>query len=446
MTRHPRRTGALGALSLAALAATALLAPAEAATPADGRIDGTTTEVTWTGTVPVQTVGFSGVGCQVAVPDPTCDVFTLEVGDLAAGSTASTGGGTTGSGKPHPGQGGGRTKGADGDGPSPALDVLLGIGTDAPGIAEFDLYLYAEDGTELARATELGSDDRIEWRDVAPGTYLVAVQSPLSQDPAAEYRAFARVTDLGEPTVRDEESVCGLESVDGAAGSDPTGLATIVGDPLAAATGATSAGRLSVDVLVLLDAGMPREEAEAILARAQRSYEALDVDLTPVGFEVVDFGTDDAAAINAAARAFVGGVRPAGVDVVHTITTRDIQQLGQTAVAGLAECIGGVAHPDRAFSVAEGRTPSDYAVGPVVFGVDANAVVTAHEIGHLLGGQHHYGNCAEGVDGDEVDPATGTGEGTPCSLMFNAADFIEQGFSTANALVVRGMVAEHAAP
>ena len=122
---------------------------------------------------------------------------------------------------------------------------------------------------------------------------------------------------------------------------------------------------------------------------------------------------------------------------------------GSTDHAGadrVANCIGGVAHDDRAFLVAEGHTPTNYAIGPAVFGYDANPHVTAHEIGHLLGGQHHYANCVEGISPDDVHQDSGEVEGTPCTLMFNAADFLGGNFDTLNGTIVRGSVSRYARP
>lgn len=430
----------LAALATAGALTLAGLGSARAADPGAGTLDADHQEVTWSGQVLVQTAGISGIGCPPAAPNPSCDFYALTIGELGGAGDPSG-----------PGRGHGNAHGHEGnkhgaDAVVAPDDVLIGISTDATGIAEFDLYLYDATGTLVAQSIDIGSNDRIPLRSPAPGTYTVAVQSPLSQDPTARYQGFARVTDLGGDPIEDPETPCGLESVeDEAVRSDPTGLNGLVGDPLVAVEGLDTADPLRLDVFVLLEGGMPQAEAEQIFERAARSYEPLGIELVVAGFEAVDFGTNDGIALIAAGKAHLGGRRPAGVDVVEVLTTRDVVQLGQSAIAGIADCIGGVAHPDRAFLVAEGRPVSDVWIGPAVFDVDAAAVVTAHEIGHLFGGQHQYGNCVEGIDGGEVR-SDGTVEGTLCTLMFNAADFIGPRFGTVNGLVVRGSASRYARP
>jgi hypothetical protein len=330
-----------------------------------------------------------------------------------------------------------------------ANDVVVGITSAAPDgtIAEFDLYVYDATGAEVGRGTELGSNDTVTLRDVAPGTYTVGVQSPLSTDPTARYDARAHATDAGAETPIDEETPCGFESspqareLDRASGQ---GVGAVSGDPLVAADGTDTAGRISLDVLVYLD-GVTESEAQAIFERAdEESYAPLGIDLRVAEFRAHTFGTDDGIAIINATKRLVGGARPAGVDIVEALVGHDIQQLGQKPIAGIADCIGGVAHADRAFLVAEAHPPTDVAIGPIVFDYAAAAHVTAHEIGHLLGGQHHYANCVEGVDPDDVHEDHV--EGSPCTLMFNAADFLGGDFDTLNGLIVRGSVARYAQP
>lgn len=105
-----------------------------------------------------------------------------------------------------------------------------------------------------------------------------------------------------------------------------------------------------------------------------------------------------------------GGKRPKGVDVVYLATHRYLDY------TGLAACIGGIASPEHAFAV--GMLKWDVIVGirvndfepprgsPVK---DGAAKVAVHEIGHLLGGQHEFGQCGASVD--PADPAY------PCDVM-----------------------------
>ena len=135
-----------------------------------------------------------------------------------------------------------------------------------------------------------------------------------------------------------------------------------------------------------------------------------------------------------------GGARPAGSDLVYVLTAKDIQAGGNTGVAGLADCIGGVRFPDRAFAVGE-VFEEDLPIGPLTFYADATAKIAAHELGHLMGGHHHYANCAEGVKSEQE-----VLEGSPCTLMSNFVDFQSIHFSTANSAVVRGHAVSFASP
>lgn len=407
--------GAIGA-SLAL----ALAVPAPASTPDSGTIDRRTPETRWSGSTLVQTAGLQGGGCITAAPDPTCDFFSLTIGDLSRKQRLR------------------RNRALD--------DVQVAIAAPAGGLAEWDLYVYRPDGTEVARSTELGSNDTVVLQNPPPGTYTVAVQNVLSADPTAGYDGVARRVNGANQAPVDDPTPCGFESSPELRELDSAvGAGALVGDPIALQDGLDAGQPISLDVLVILD-GIAQADAEALFAKAARSYAPLNVQLRATRFVTHVFDTDEAAAMIADAKALVGGARPADVDIVAALTDKDIQQLGQTAVAGLADCIGGVAHDDRAFVVAEGTTFGDVFVGPAKFGADATANVTAHEIGHLMGGQHHYANCVEGVQQSDIRADEGYVEGSPCTLMFNAADFLGSNFSTLNGTIVRGHAVRHAQP
>lgn len=233
---------------------------------------------------------------------------------------------------------------------------------------------------------------------------------------------------------------------------------------------ATSVGHLSgadaisLDVLVLVDvvqgakiaairdrrarAAAERRLFDSVrksLAVGMQSYEALDIALKYDDFALLQplqagkprVRTDDATEIIALAKKQLRGARPADVDVVYVVTDIDIQVPGiGKAVAGLADCIGGVALPDRAFAVGEtGVLTGDEGIpiGPVSFYKDLTAKIGAHEIGHLMGGHHHYQEC-----GTAAPAAAQRGEPGPCTIMTNAVDFQTLPFSTLNSIVVRG--------
>ena len=176
-----------------------------------------------------------------------------------------------------------------------------------------------------------------------------------------------------------------------------------------------------------------------MLQTAAQSYAPLGINLVP-SFQSVSFSGTDAQGLIDQSKTLFGGTRPAGIDIVYTLTSKDIQAGGNTAVAGLADCIGGVAFADSAFGVGENFTTDEsLAIGPTALARNLTAKVTAHEIGHLMGGHHHYANCVEGLLGDPPP-----NELSPCTLMINAVDLASLNFGTANGLVVRGHMEAYA--
>ena len=235
--------------------------------------------------------------------------------------------------------------------------------------------------------------------------------------------------------------------------------------PAATSTGhLTGDKKVSLDVLVMVDvkegariASLRDRKARVAAERklftqvrkslvvGAKSYEPVDIALKYDSFALLQpledkaprERTDNAEEIIALAKKQLGGKRPANVDIVYVVTDLDIQLPGiGNAVAGLADCIGGVALPDRAFAVGEtGVLTGDegIGIGPVSFYKDLTAKIAAHEVGHLMGGHHHYQEC-----GTAAPTAVGRGELGPCTLMTNAVDFQTLPFSTVNSIVVRG--------
>jgi hypothetical protein len=204
----------------------------------------------------------------------------------------------------------------------------------------------------------------------------------------------------------------------------------------------TDDGHESVlDVHVLLD-DVPLSDGQGVMKAAARPYSEINVKLEPT-FEEVSFppatttaegnGTLDPEVAFQLAREQTGGYRPHGTDVVYVMTSKDLVSSGAAggAVAGQADCIGGVRYPEFAFAV--GETEPDPS-GDYWFG----SIVTGHEIGHLLGAHHHYANCAQGNPDDIVEYFTS------CTLMFNDVGLISRRFSTVEGAVVRGHMLAYA--
>jgi predicted Zn-dependent protease len=197
---------------------------------------------------------------------------------------------------------------------------------------------------------------------------------------------------------------------------------------------------VDLSVRVLLD-GVSGARGSEVFQVARRSYSALNIRLLP-SFQSVSFGGNDAQGLIDQAKGLFGGQRPAGADLVYVLTSKDIASGGSNAVAGLADCIGGVAFPARAFAVGENFSGADAsAVGPLFLARNLSGKVAAHELGHLMGAHHHYANCVEGLLKESV-----LSELSPCTLMFNAVDLSSINFSTLNGLVVRGHAESYATP
>lgn len=127
-----------------------------------------------------------------------------------------------------------------------------------------------------------------------------------------------------------------------------------------------------------------------------------------------------------------GGVRPPGVDVVHVIS--------DNFAGGFAQCLGGVAYPEKAFSTGSLHyAPEGTVRVPTVYA----ASIVAHEVGHTLGGQHQMGNCAEALPQQALQPASDGSIG-PCTAMSPGAAQISETFSTHEKTVIRSYVRRYA--
>lgn len=208
---------------------------------------------------------------------------------------------------------------------------------------------------------------------------------------------------------------------------------------------------VNLNVKVLLD-GTDRVWAEQVMARAADAYRPLGIDLVAEDFQRVNLSATTSQGLIDESKQLFDGVRPDGYDLVCTFTDKAMQANngGATTVVGQADCIGGVRYDARAFCVVSDlqdienpETGNTGTLNQLGFNpnVDATAEVMAHEIGHLMGGHHHYANCVEGNLSD-----TGAADLSPCTLMFNAVNFASINFGTLNGLTVRGHAEDYTRP
>lgn len=198
---------------------------------------------------------------------------------------------------------------------------------------------------------------------------------------------------------------------------------------LAPHTVAVTNERVQLELRVVLD-GVSRAEAVDAVGGMRRAYSRLGITVSAT-YDAARLSGRDAGGLLAQAKDLYGGRRPAGTDVVYVLTDRDIVTSSVTGgqLAGLADCIGGIRHPRRAFAVGEVGSVSAPGVP------DGTAKTMAHEVGHLLGAHHHHTGPEGVLDGDL---------GRPLSLMGPAIELISLRFSQLEALMVRGHAQRYA--
>jgi hypothetical protein len=181
--------------------------------------------------------------------------------------------------------------------------------------------------------------------------------------------------------------------------------------------------RVRLDLRILLD-GVRRAEARRAVRSMSKAYVPLNIAVAP-SYQKVRFRGADADRLNTQAKRLYGGKRPRGIDVVYTMTRKDITAGGVYGddVAGLADCIGGVRYAGRAF-----------AVGEVSKDGEGTGKIMGHEVGHLLGAHHHY-TSPEGLLA--ADPNL-------LDLMGPSLSLISLRFSTLNSLMVKGHAQRYA--
>ncbi len=214
----------------------------------------------------------------------------------------------------------------------------------------------------------------------------------------------------------------------GALRFDPAGLASCT--ELTPHVVSVDRTRVRLDVRILLDR-VGRPEARRAVTSMRKAYRPQGIAVVP-SYRKVRFSGRDAEGLLRQAKRLYRGTRPAGTDVVYTMTSKNVTSGGATGdnLAGLADCIGGVRYPARAFAVGEVfRTGSGVREG--------TGKTMGHEIGHLLGGHHHYFS-PEGL------LAAGASLASPGSLMSPTIDLGALRFSTLNGAMLRGHAQRYA--
>jgi hypothetical protein len=360
-----------------------------AATPQEGSIQSPNDEVTWEGG---PFYASNPAGCLAGTADPTCDHFTVHVDGTSVKRILV------------------------------AISPGEGFETD-----DYDLFVYDHQGQFVAAEADGDGNESVIFQHTGAPYYEVRVQ-PWTVSAGSTYRGVAMRTQ--EPPLDNNIQDCD-EFV-------PAAVSVDLGQPI------------ELSVFLLLD-GIDAAVAKTLMARAAQSYAERNIRVVLKGTKRVGFTSMTSEGLIEEAKAFVGGMRPSGVDIVGTLTNKQMQALvAGFTVVGQADCIGGIRYADRSFFVATDiraienpTTGNSGTLNSLGFNpnVAAAAEVISHEIGHLMGAHHHYANCAEGSLSSD-----GPNDLSPCTLMFNSVNYASLSFGTAEAAVVRGHAVSYAAP
>lgn len=261
-----------------------------------------------------------------------------------------------------------------------------------------------------------------EGANLAPPPPTRWLATPLTLDPVDTMRTITRllvtITALAALVAAGVGVVRSPAEADHAGGIDEE-LDCL--EPVPAHLSLASSPSRTLRVQVVLD-GTTTARRDAVLAAADATFSARGVRLAVAGTDVVDLAGTDARGLIDQAKARYGGRVPSGADIVVVLSGADLTGPAGQATAGLADCIGGARFERHGFAVAEVRSAA------------RGGIVTAHEIGHLLGAQHHYASCAE-QGGATVGVHVGV---PPCTVMINDVNLARPEMSQITGRVVRG--------
>lgn len=325
------------------------------------------------------------------------------------------------------------------DGQPAHFMVDVSVTTAEPLVDDFNIQVYDPYGELVAITARPGTTgDSIRLFDPYPGTYDVRVM-PARVRPQSTYSGTATLS-------------VGSFSIDGGARTqdcDQLPAPKHVALPVVHDDG----HEIDLTVLVLVDgADITDAQAQDVVAKiSSETYSPIALNVVASYQRVALTGdgrrgpktAGDGLQMNQRAKAAVGGVRPVGVDVVYTLTNKDLFVVDargnrEYGVAGIADCIGGVRYADRSFATGE-FVQGGIAIGPVTFIRDLAARIMGHEIGHVLGAHHHYANCAEGIPAD-LDGS----ENSPCTLMAPFAELVSKNFGSVEKIAIRGHTLKYA--
>ena len=201
----------------------------------------------------------------------------------------------------------------------------------------------------------------------------------------------------------------------------------------------------TIDLLVLIDRVPDAFDVEAIIDTAAVAYQEIGLPVSAT-FEHREFVGQDTTSLMKQLRESIVGTGAERYDAVLLETGVDITNPTGTNIAGYANCLGGVRFRDQLQS---------YAVAEVGYGarsmpgasadaqLQSDALIAAHEVGHLFGARHEHGKCAEHLD---LAGAAAGHRQRPCTIMGEMMSLGASGFGVLEAAVIRGHARHYAQP